>query len=59
MAEEAIPEELEAAGLSPDEASRLIDRGGGDQARRDVEPGGALWRSYGIAASISVHSTRC
>ena len=42
VAEETIPEALEAAGLSPDEASRLIDRGGGDQARRDVEPDGAL-----------------
>ncbi|MBA2566365.1 MAG: DUF3883 domain-containing protein [Thermoleophilaceae bacterium] len=42
VVEETIPEALEAAGLSPDEASRLIDRGGGDQARRDVEPDGAL-----------------
>ena len=42
VAEEAIPEALDAAGLSPDEASRLIDRGGGDQARRDVVPDGAL-----------------
>lgn len=40
--EETIAEQLEAAGLSADEASRLMDRGGGDQARRDVEPGGAL-----------------
>jgi len=42
VAEETIPEALEAAGLSLDEASRLIDRGGGGQARRDVEPDGAL-----------------
>ena len=42
LAEEAIPEALAAAGFSPDEASRLIDRGGGDQARRDVLPDGAL-----------------
>lgn len=42
VAEETIPETLEAAGLSPDEASRLIDSGGGSQARCDVEPDGAL-----------------
>ena len=42
VAEETIPEALESAGLRADEASRLIDRGGGDQARRDVEPDGAL-----------------
>ena len=42
VAEETIHEMLEAAGLSPDEASRLLDRGGGDQARRDVDPDGAL-----------------
>ena len=42
MEEERIPEALEAAGFSPDEASRLIDRGGGDLARRDIEPDGAL-----------------
>jgi hypothetical protein len=42
VAEETIPEALEAAGLSPDEASRLIDCGGGDQARHDVDPEAAL-----------------
>ena len=39
---ETIPEALESAGFSRDEASRLIDRGGGDLARRDIEPDGAL-----------------
>jgi len=52
VAGEAIPEALEAAGLAPDAASRLIDRGGGDQARRDVEPGGALAQLHDRGADL-------
>lgn len=42
VADDKIPETLEAAGFSHDEASRLVERGGGDHARRNVEPNGAL-----------------
>ncbi len=43
-------EALVAAGLSPDEASRLVDRGGGSEARSDVDPDGALaqLRDHGV-----------
>lgn len=38
----AVAAELTGAGLSQDQATRLIELGGGEQARRDVAPGGAL-----------------
>lgn len=40
--EATIHDALETAGLSADEASRLIDLGGGQQVRRNVGPEGAL-----------------
>ncbi|MEJ7783769.1 MAG: DUF3883 domain-containing protein [Solirubrobacteraceae bacterium] len=50
VAEEAVAAELTAAGLSQDQATRLIELGGGEQARRNAEPVGALseLRSLGL-----------
>jgi hypothetical protein len=39
---ETIAITLESSGFSSEEAARLIDRGGGEQVRRDTGPGGAL-----------------
>lgn len=50
ISSDATQEMLVAAGLSADQASRLIDRGGSSEARGDVEPDGALaqLRDHGI-----------
>ena len=42
VAEEAVAAELTSAGLSQDQATRLMELGGGEQARRSAAPGGAL-----------------
>lgn len=50
LAEDAAAERLTAAGLSRDDAARIIDYGGGEQARQDVGHGGALefLRDHGV-----------
>ena len=47
---DAAAEALAAGGLSRDDAARIIDYGGGEEARRDIAPGGALefLRDHGV-----------